>query len=95
VADAEPGGATDAIRAVTHGGRLATITPDPPPQERAITVSSIYVRREGGQLRKLAQLLAVGRLEMSVALTYGLPDAADALGTVVRGRAGGAVALAR
>jgi NADPH:quinone reductase-like Zn-dependent oxidoreductase len=91
--NAAPGGATDAIRAVTDGGRLATITSDPPPQERAITVSSIYVRSDGGQLRKLAQLLAVGQLEISLALTYGLLDAAAALATVVSGSAGGAVAL--
>jgi hypothetical protein len=72
---------------------LATITSDPPPQERAITVSSIYVRPDGGQLRKRAQLLAVGQLAISLALTDGLPDAADALATIVSGRAGGAVAL--
>ena len=38
-------GATDAVRAVADGGRLAAITSDPPPQVRAITVSSIYVNR--------------------------------------------------
>jgi NADPH:quinone reductase-like Zn-dependent oxidoreductase len=92
--NAAPGGATDAIRAVMDGGRFATITSDPPPQERAITVSSIYVRPDGGQLRKLAQLLAVGQLEISLAPTHGLLDAAEALATVVGGRAGGAVALA-
>ena len=72
---------------------MATITSDPPPQERAITVSSTYVRPDGGRLRKLAQLLAGGQLEISLALTHGLLDAADALATVVSGRAGGAVAL--
>jgi NADPH:quinone reductase-like Zn-dependent oxidoreductase len=92
--NAAPGGAQHAIRAIADGGRLATITSDPPPQERAITVSSVYVRPDGGQLRDLAQLLADGRLEMPLATTYGLRDAADALATVVSGRAGGAVALA-
>ena len=91
--NAAPGGARDAIRAVTDGGRLATITSDPPPQERAITVSNLYVRPDGGQLRELAQLLEVGQLKISLARTYGLLDAADALATVVSGRAGGAVAL--
>lgn len=91
--NAAPGGAANAIRAVADGGRLATITSDPPSSERAITVSSIYVRPDGGQLRKLAQLLAIGQLEISLAPTHGLPDAADALATVVSGRAGGAVAL--
>jgi NADPH:quinone reductase-like Zn-dependent oxidoreductase len=91
--NAAPGGAADAIRAVADGGRLATITSDPPAQERAITVSNLYVRPDGDQLRDLARLLAAGRLDMSRATTYGLCDAADALATVVGGRAGGAVAL--
>lgn len=92
--NAAPGGATDAVRAVMDGGRLATITSDPPRQERAVTVSSVYVRPDGGQLRELAQLLAIGKLEISLALTVGLLDAANALATVVSGRARGAVALA-
>jgi hypothetical protein len=45
-------------------------------------------------LRDLAKLLAVGQLTISLAKTYGLVDAADALASVVSGRAGGAVALA-
>src|SRR5437667_10210024 len=43
-ANAVPGGAASAIEAVADGGRLATITSDPPGQQRAITVSSLYVR---------------------------------------------------
>jgi NADPH:quinone reductase-like Zn-dependent oxidoreductase len=93
-ANAAPGGARDAIRAVTDGGRLATITSDPPPEERAITVSSIYVRPDGEQLHDLAQLLAARQLEISLARTYALNDAAQALATAVKGAAGGAVALA-
>jgi NADPH:quinone reductase-like Zn-dependent oxidoreductase len=92
--NAVPGGARHALRAVADGGRLATITSDPPPEERAITVSNVYVRPDGAQLGNLAQLLAVGQLQISPAMTYGLLDAADALATVVSGRAGGAVALA-
>ena len=91
--NATPGGAGNAIRAVRDGGRLATITSDPPEQDRGITVSSVYVRPDGGQLGGLAQLLAAGQLEISVATSYELLDAADALATVVSGRAGGAVAL--
>jgi len=91
--NATPGGAKDAIRVVSDGGRLATITSDPPAEERGITVSSVYVRPDGGQLRNLAQFLADGQLNVSVAITFGLRDAADALATAVSGRAGGAVAL--
>src|SRR4051812_34159288 len=83
----------DAIRAVRDGGRLATITSDAAEQERGITVSSVYVRADGGQLRDLARLLEAGQLEISIATSYELPDAAAALATVVSGRAGGAVAL--
>jgi NADPH:quinone reductase-like Zn-dependent oxidoreductase len=92
--NAAPNGAADAIRAVRDGGRLATITSDPPEQERGITVSSVYVRPDGGQLDGLGRLLAAGQLEISVATSYELLDAADALATVVSGRADGAVALA-
>jgi NADPH:quinone reductase-like Zn-dependent oxidoreductase len=92
-ANATPGGAAVALRAVADGGRLATITSDAPAAERGITVSTVYVRPDGDQLRRLAQLLAVGRLQISVAKTYELPDAAEALATVVSGRAGGAVAV--
>jgi NADPH:quinone reductase-like Zn-dependent oxidoreductase len=91
--NAAPGGAGDAIRAVCDGGRLATITSDPPEQERGIAVSSVYVRPDGGQLDGLGRLLAAGQLEISLATSYELRDAADALATVVSGRAGGAVAL--
>ena len=91
--NAAPDGAANAIRAVRDGGCLATITSDPPEQERGITVSSVYVRPDGGQLEGLGRLLAAGQLEVSVATSHELLDAADALATVVSGRAGGAVVL--
>src|SRR5919201_781881 len=65
--NAAPAGEADAIRAVSDGGRLATITSDPPSQERGITVSSVYVRPDGGQLSELAQLLAAGQLQICLA----------------------------
>ena len=91
--NAAPGGAGDAMRAVRDGGRLATITSDQPEQDRGIAVSSVYVTPDGGQLDGLGRLLAAGQLEASVAMSYELLGAADALATVVSGRAGGAVAL--
>ena len=66
-------------RAVADGGRLATITSDPPSQQRGITVSSIYVRPDGNQLRELAKRFADGQLEIPVAASYRLADAAQAL----------------
>src|SRR5947199_402410 len=74
--NATPGGAGDAIRAVRDGGRFATITSDSPEPDRGITVSSVYVRPDGGQLGALAGLLAAGQLEIAVARSYGLLDAA-------------------
>lgn len=91
--NAVPGGANDAIRAVTDGGRLATITSDPPAEQRGIMVSSVYVRPDGSQLRNLAQLLGDGKLTLTIGMSYALWDAADALAKAVSGKAGGAVAL--
>jgi NADPH:quinone reductase-like Zn-dependent oxidoreductase len=90
--NAARGGAASAIRAVADGGRLATVTPDPS-QQRGITVSSIYVRADGNQLRKLAQRLADGQLEIPIAASYRLADVAQALAQATGGDAGGAIVL--
>jgi NADPH:quinone reductase-like Zn-dependent oxidoreductase len=87
------GGAMAALDAVADGGRLATITGDPPTPERGVQVSDVYVRPDGRQLAALAQLLAVGRLSVLVAATHPLGQAAEALGAAVSGRAGGPVVL--
>ena len=91
--NAVPGYAADAIRAVADNGRLATITSDPPAEERGITVSNIYVRPDGSQLRKLAEQFADGNLAIPVASTYRLVDAAAALAQTISGHAGGAIVL--
>jgi NADPH:quinone reductase-like Zn-dependent oxidoreductase len=92
-ANAVPGGAARAIRAVADGGRLATITSDPPGGQRGITVSSIYVRPDGTQLRELATRFADGQLDIPVAASYRLADAAQALADVAGGHTAGAVVL--
>jgi NADPH:quinone reductase-like Zn-dependent oxidoreductase len=92
-ANAAPGGAADAIRAVADGGRLATITSDPPAEERGIAVSNVYVRPDGSQLRELATQFADGKLAVRVASTYRLADAALALAEATSGHAGGAIVL--
>ena len=63
-ANAAPAGGASALEAVADGGRLATITSDPPSQQRGITISSIIVRADGNQLRNLASLLGGGQLEI-------------------------------
>ena len=92
-ASAAPGGAASAIRAVADGGRLATITSDPPAEQRGITVSNVYVRPDGRQLGDLATRLGDGRLEIRIVASYRLAEAARALARVTGGHAGGAVVL--
>src|SRR4051795_7096755 len=91
--NAVPGYAADAIRVVADNGRLATITSGPPAEERGITVSNVYVRPGGCQLRKLAEHLADGTLAIPVASTYHLADAAAALAQTTGGHVGGAIVL--
>jgi NADPH:quinone reductase-like Zn-dependent oxidoreductase len=86
------GGAASALRAVRDGGRLATITSDPPDDERGITISSVYVRPDARQLGLAAAELAAGRLEFAVGARFPLAEARAALARAVAGR-GGAVAL--
>ena len=93
VANAAPGGAASAIEAVADGGRLATITSDPPSQQRGITVFSIYVRADGGQLREVAKQLGDGQREIPVSARYRLADAAQALAQATGGHTAGAIIL--
>src|SRR5207244_2111707 len=74
------------------GGRLATITGDPPRQERGVAVSDVYVRPDGRQLSALAELLAHGTLGVPIASVRPLDQAAEALREVVAG-ADGAIVL--
>ena len=86
-------GAVDALRSVTDGGRLATITSDPPPPERGIAISTVYVRPDGRQLAALVELLGAGRLTLPVGTTYPLSQATTALSAAVGGTAGRAVVM--
>jgi len=87
------GGAATALQAVADDGRLATITGDPPPAERGVTVADVYIRADGSRLAALAGALADGLLSLRVAETLPLEDAATGLEDVVAGRAGGAIVL--
>jgi NADPH:quinone reductase-like Zn-dependent oxidoreductase len=90
--NAAPGQAATTLKAVADGGRLATITTDPPQEERGIAVTDVYVRPDGRQLSGLAELLAAGVLSMPIASVRPLEQAADALREVVAG-ADGAIVL--
>lgn len=86
-------GAADAVRAVRPGGRLATITGDPPPAERGITVSAVQVEPDGPRLARLAGLLGHGVLRVTVGASFPLDQAAQALAQVRRGAHGTAIVL--
>jgi NADPH:quinone reductase-like Zn-dependent oxidoreductase len=87
------GGAAAAIEAVADGGRLATITGDPPRPERGVTVADVYVRADGVWLAALVAALADGMLTLHLGATVPLAEAGAALQTASTGRASGATLL--
>jgi len=88
-----PGGAARALGAVKDGGRLATITSDPPRGERGVEVSQVYVAPDGPRLAHLGELLAAGTISVTVRAPFPLERAADALACLQRGTNGQAVVL--
>jgi NADPH:quinone reductase-like Zn-dependent oxidoreductase len=86
VANAAPGGAAAALTALADGGRLATITPDPPASTRGISVTAVYVRSDGAQLDRLTALLASRRLSMPTPRSCSLDQAGYALARIVEGQ---------
>jgi NADPH:quinone reductase-like Zn-dependent oxidoreductase len=92
-ANAVPGQASLALQTVHPGGRLATITGDPPQERDGITVSDVYVRADGEQLQRVATLLEQRRTRIRIAGVYGLEQAAQALSAVVDGHLRGAAIL--
>jgi hypothetical protein len=91
--NAARGGAATALQAVADEGRLATITGDPPPPERGVTVADVYVRADGARLAALVTALADGLLSVHVAAASPLADAATALEGAAAGRTAGANVL--
>jgi NADPH:quinone reductase-like Zn-dependent oxidoreductase len=86
------GGAASALRAVQDGGRLATITSDPPDPERGIEVDSVYLRPDAAQLETASQDLGAGRIEFRIGATFPLKQGDAALARASAGL-GGAVVL--
>lgn len=91
-ANVAPGGASQALAAVRDGGRLATITSDPPGPARGIRVHSVYVRPDGPQLELACNALAAGQLPFMIGARFPLAEARAALARAVAG-SGGAVVL--
>jgi NADPH:quinone reductase-like Zn-dependent oxidoreductase len=87
------GGSADTVLAVCDGGRMATITGDPPEGIRGISVSDVYVRPDAAALAELCALLGDGRLRVSVGAALPLVVAATALERATAGASGGPVVL--
>jgi NADPH:quinone reductase-like Zn-dependent oxidoreductase len=87
------GAASSLMGLVVDGGRLATITGDPPPGERQIRVSSLYVSPDGIILEQLAARFAQRGLAIPVAGVHSLSEAGRALSEAVSGRAAGGVVI--
>jgi NADPH:quinone reductase-like Zn-dependent oxidoreductase len=77
--NAVPGAAAAVETLVRSGGRLATLTSDPPATARGIEVKNVYVTADGSRLQRLLELLEKGKLELSVEARYELADAGAAL----------------
>jgi NADPH:quinone reductase-like Zn-dependent oxidoreductase len=84
-ANAAGGGEADALSTLVDGGRLATITGAPPPEERGISITNVIIRPDGDQLRMLAATLAEGKLHVELGTSYPLTGAAGALAQVLKG----------
>jgi NADPH:quinone reductase-like Zn-dependent oxidoreductase len=91
--NAARGGAASAIEAVANGGRLATITGDPPGPDRGVTVSDVHVRADGARLAALVAALADGPLSLHLGATLPLSDAGTVLQGAAAGRSAGATVL--
>ncbi len=55
--NAARGQASAVLNVVASGGRLATLTGDPPASEREIRVSNFYIRADGEQLGRVTAML--------------------------------------
>lgn len=90
-ANAAGGGEAGALSTLVDGGRLATITGAPPPEERGISITNVIIRPDGDQLRLLAASLAQGRLRIDIRASYPLTGAAEALAQAMKGSSGAVV----
>ncbi len=93
VANAAPQGAAATMTALSDGGRLATITSDPPESTRGISVKAVYVRSDGAQLGRLTAQLQSHRLSITPPRSCSLDQAANDLAQVIAGRSSGPVAI--
>ena len=93
VVNAVPTAASSLMGLINDGGRLVTITGDPPKSEREIAVTNLYVAPDGSSLERLASEFAGKGLALPVAAVYGLSEAAKAFGEAVAGRQSGGLLI--
>jgi NADPH:quinone reductase-like Zn-dependent oxidoreductase len=91
--NAVPSAASSLMALIADGGRLVTITSDPPKGERGIVVTNLYVTPDGNSLDRVATDFAGKGLALPVAAVYGLSEAAKALGEAVAGRQAGGLVI--
>jgi NADPH:quinone reductase-like Zn-dependent oxidoreductase len=88
VVNAVRGATASVLPLVADNGRLATITGDPPPSERGIRISNVYVKPDGAALERLAADFANRGLTLPIAAMFGLGQASAALAEAVAGSPG-------
>ena len=93
VANAVPGAASTLLAMLDDGGRLATITGDPPNAERGIQVIDYYVHPDGAVLERIAMRFVERGLSIPLAASYELSTADMALADVVSGKNAGGITL--
>lgn len=91
--NAVPGAASSLMPLINDGGRLVTITSDPPKSERRIAVTNLYVMPDGSGLDRVATEFAAQGLALPVASVYALSGAAKALSEAVAGRQTGGLVI--
>jgi NADPH:quinone reductase-like Zn-dependent oxidoreductase len=91
--NAAPGGTASTVRLVRDKGRLATITSDPPADERQITIRTLYVRPDGPQLRALVELIDADAVGIEPGPVFPAAHAPEALAAVLSGTGGHPVTL--
>lgn len=87
------GAANSLMPLVADGGRLATITGDPPAAQRGIRVTNFYVASEAAALEKAALTFAAEHRTIPVAARYGLAAASAALAAASGELKGGGVVI--
>lgn len=85
---AATGTAGAALPLVRDGGRLCSLTPDAPAEERGITSTNLYVRPDAAQLAQLAEQVSEGTLKVAPE-PHLLQEGPAAFIRVASGRAGG------